>query len=89
VDVRLYGGEQRDNSMADIIDEMCAYIDRHIAAGGRLSHVSRHMVGLFTGQPGARRWRQILSTDATKPGATSDVLRQAHAVVTEAAAEAA
>ncbi|GAA5662661.1 tRNA dihydrouridine(20/20a) synthase DusA [Brucella sp. RRSP16] len=89
VDVRLYGGEQRDTSMADIIDEMCAYIDRHIAAGGRLSHVSRHMVGLFTGQPGARRWRQILSTDATKPGATSDVLRQAHAVVTEAAAEAA
>ena len=89
VDVRLYGGEQRDTSMADIIDEMCAYIDRHIAAGGRLSHVSRHMVGLFTGQPGARRWRQILSTDATKPGAASDVLRQAHAVVTEAAAEAA
>jgi tRNA-dihydrouridine synthase A len=47
------------------------------------------MVGLFTGQPGARRWRQILSTDATKPGANSDVLRQAYAVVTEAAAEAA
>src|SRR5690606_31948516 len=89
VDVRLYGGEQRDTSMADIIDDMCAYIDRHIAAGGRLSHVSRHMVGLFTGQPGARRWRQILSTDATKPGATSDVLRHAYAVVPDAAAEAA
>ncbi|MBB4092688.1 tRNA dihydrouridine(20/20a) synthase DusA [Ochrobactrum pecoris] len=89
VDARLYGGEQADTSIADIIDEMCAYTDRHIASGGRLSHVSRHMVGLFTGQPGARRWRQILSTDATKLGATSDVLRQAYAVVTEAAAEAA
>ena len=89
VDARLYGSEQADTSMADIIDEMCAYTDRHIASGGRLSHVSRHMVGLFTGQPGARRWRQILSTDATRPGANSDVLRQAYAVVTEAAAEAA
>ncbi len=89
VDARLYGGDQADTSIADIIDDMCAYTDRHIAAGGRLSHVSRHMVGLFTGQPGARRWRQILSTDATRPGANSDVLRQAYAVVTEAAAEAA
>ncbi|KAB2702980.1 MULTISPECIES: tRNA dihydrouridine(20/20a) synthase DusA [Brucella] len=89
VDARLYGGDQADTSIADIIDDMCAYTDRHIATGGRLSHVSRHMVGLFTGQPGARRWRQILSTDATKPGANSDVLRQAYAVVTEAAAEAA
>ncbi|MEL4374193.1 tRNA dihydrouridine(20/20a) synthase DusA [Brucella cytisi] len=89
VDARLYGGDQADTSIADIIDEMCAYTDRHIATGGRLSHVSRHMVGLFTGQPGARRWRQILSTDATRPGANSDVLRQAYAVVTEAAAEAA
>lgn len=89
VDARLYGGDQADTSIADIIDDMCAYTDRHIATGGRLSHVSRHMVGLFTGQPGARRWRQILSTDATRPGANSDVLRQAYAVVTEAAAEAA
>lgn len=75
--------------MPEIIDAMCDYIDRHIASGGRLSHVSRHMVGLFTGQPGARRWRQILSTDATKPGATSDVVRQAYATVVEACAEAA
>ena len=89
VDARLYDGGQADTSITDIIDDMCAYTDRHIASGGRLSHVSRHMVGLFTGQPGARRWRQILSTDATKPGANSDVLRQAYAVVTEAAAEAA
>jgi tRNA-dihydrouridine synthase A len=47
------------------------------------------MVGLFMGQPGARRWRQILSTDATKPGANSDVLRQAYASVIEACNEAA
>jgi tRNA-dihydrouridine synthase A len=75
--------------MADIIEAMCEYTDRHIASGGRLSHVSRHMVGLFSGLPGARRWRQMLSTDATKPGASSDVLREAYATVAEASAEAA
>ncbi|MBB5701590.1 tRNA-dihydrouridine synthase A [Ochrobactrum daejeonense] len=89
VDARLYEDGRPSVAMDAIIDAMSAYIDRHIAAGGRLSHVTRHMVGLFTGQPGARRWRQILSTDATKPGATSEVLRQAYAAVTEARAEAA
>ncbi|MDH7785260.1 tRNA-dihydrouridine synthase A [Ochrobactrum sp. 19YEA23] len=89
VDARLFGDEPVSVDMADIIEAMCEYTDRHIASGGRLSHVSRHMVGLFSGLPGARRWRQMLSTDATKPGATSDVLREAYAEVTEANAEAA
>ncbi|MBA8819146.1 tRNA dihydrouridine(20/20a) synthase DusA [Ochrobactrum sp. P6BS-III] len=89
VDARLFGDEPVAVDMADIIEAMCEYTDRHIASGGRLSHVSRHMVGLFSGMPGARRWRQMLSTDATKPGANSDVLREAYAAVTEASAEAA
>ena len=89
VDDCIYGDDGLSADMTAIIDAMCDYIDWHIASGGRLSHVSRHMVGLFTGLPGARRWRQILSTDATKPGATSDVLRLAHAAVTEASAEVA
>lgn len=87
VDHLIYGEPQKAVDMDEIIDAMCEYIDRHIASGGRVTHVSRHMVGLFTGQPGARRWRQILSTDATKPGATSDVLRQAYAMVMEASSE--
>lgn len=89
VDHLIYGEAETPNDMAEIIDAMCEYVDRHIADGGRLSHISRHMVGLFMGQPGARRWRQILSTDASKPGANSDVLRQAYASIMEASAEAA
>jgi len=89
VDARLFGDDPVAVDMADIIEAMCEYTDRHIASGGRLSHVSRHMVGLFSGLPGARRWRQMLSTDATKPGANSDVLREAYAAVAEASAEAA
>lgn len=84
VDHLIYGDDEKPADMAEIIEAMCEYVDRHIADGGRLSHISRHMVGLFTGQPGARRWRQILSTDATKPGADGNVLRQAYAEVQKA-----
>ena len=89
VDHLIYGDDEKPADMAEIIEAMCEYVNRHIADGGRLSHISRHMVGLFTGQPGARRWRQILSTDASKPGANSDVLRQAYATIMEASSEAA
>ena len=54
---------------------------RHVATGGRLSQVTRHMVGLFHGLPGARRYRQILSTEATRAGAGPEVLRAAFAAV--------
>ena len=66
---------------ADLVETMADYAARHIAAGGRLGHVTRHMVGLFHGLPGARRCRQILSTEATKPGAGADVLKRALAAV--------
>ncbi len=64
-----------------LIDTMADYATRHIANGGRLGHVTRHMVGLFHGIPGARRYRQILSTEATRPGATAEMLRQAFEAV--------
>jgi tRNA-dihydrouridine synthase A len=75
---------------AALLDSMAAYADEHIARGGRLSHVTRHMVGLFHGRPGARRFRQILSTEANHPQANSSVLRRAFAAVeAEQAREAA
>ncbi|MCF3640079.1 tRNA dihydrouridine(20/20a) synthase DusA, partial [Rhizobium sp. TRM95111] len=50
----------------DVRDRMMAYGAAVVAGGGRIAHVTRHMVGLFQGFPGARRYRQILSTDATR-----------------------
>ena len=64
-----------------LLDAMCNYAERHIAGGGRLGHVTRHMVGLFHGMAGARRYRQILSVDANRPGAGAEVLREAFAAV--------
>ncbi|GAA2873633.1 tRNA-dihydrouridine synthase A [Aminobacter niigataensis] len=81
VDAMLRGEAAEDIDFAALVDTMADYAARHIAAGGRLGHVTRHMVGLFHGLAGARRFRQILSTDATRPGAGPEVLRQAFAAV--------
>ncbi len=82
VDAMMAGGQvdvARD--FAPVIEAMADHAGRHIAAGGRLAHVTRHMTGLFHGLPGARRWRQILSTDATRPDAAPDVLFRAFEAV--------
>jgi tRNA-dihydrouridine synthase A len=81
VDAAFYAGAPKAFDFAALIETMAGYCARHIAAGGRLAHVTRHMVGLFHGMPGARRWRQILSTEATRPGAGPELLREAFAAV--------
>ena len=52
-----------------------------LAEGVRLSAITRHMLGLFQGRPGARAFRRHLATEAVKPGAGLDVLRAAVAMV--------
>lgn len=81
VDAAFYGAKPVAFDFAGLIDAMADYAARHIERGGRLGHVTRHMVGLFHGLPGARRYRQILSTDANRPGAGPDVLKTAFAAV--------
>jgi tRNA-dihydrouridine synthase A len=71
-----------------LIGKMAHYAQAHIASGGRLAHVTRHMVGLFHGLPGARRYRQILSSEATRPGAGPEVLLRAFAAVEDIPAAA-
>lgn len=75
------GTDSPDVDWLGLRDTMMAYADEVMASGGRLNHVTRHMVGLFQGYAGARRFRQILSSEATKPGATTDVIAQAFAAV--------
>lgn len=81
VDHRFYGAPATEPDWNELRDRMMAYAERHIASGGRLQHIARHMVGLFTGLPGARRYRQILSTDAAKPNAGPEVIAAAFAAV--------
>ncbi|PDS77934.1 tRNA dihydrouridine(20/20a) synthase DusA [Rhizobium sp. L43] len=81
IDQRFFGAPAAEPDWEALCGRMMAYAERHIASGGRLQHVARHMVGLFTGLPGARRYRQILSTDAAKGGAGPQVLAAAFAAV--------
>lgn len=81
VDARFHGEGGGGADWERVIDAMMVHAGRHIAAGGRLVHVTRHMTGLFHGMGGARRWRQLLSTEACKPDAGPDVIARAFAAV--------
>lgn len=56
---------------------MFPYIEAHLAAGGRLHQITRHLLGAFTGRPGARGWRRVLSEGASRPGAGLLLVEQA------------
>lgn len=81
VDSRIYGETAVEPDWLGVRDKMMAYAENYVAKGGRLNHVTRHMVGLFQGLPGARRFRQILSSDATRPGAGPEVIAAAFAAI--------
>ena len=61
----------------EVVQKMLPYIEAQLAAGTQLKHITRHMLGLFTGIPGARRWRRYLSEQAHRPGAGIEVVEQA------------
>jgi tRNA-dihydrouridine synthase A len=86
VDRRIYGRAAVAPDWLTLRDRMMAYAAEHIASGGRLQQVTRHMVGLFSGMTGARRFRQILSSDAARPGAGPEVIAAAFAAVDFSAA---
>lgn len=65
----------------DVILQMIPYIDQHVADGGRVWHVIRHMLGLFNGQPGAKRWRQVLSQLGPTSESAADLFAHAQAEV--------
>ena len=69
---------QKDHfSREDIVDKMCFYIESQMKLGVKLNHITRHMLGLYSGQPGARAWRRYLSTHAHLEGAGIEVLQNA------------
>jgi len=64
---------------------MRPYIEAHLAdetrGGGKLSHITKHMLGLFSGRPGARQWRRHLSENAHRSGAGWSVVEDALASI--------
>jgi tRNA-dihydrouridine synthase A len=77
VDRLLFAAETPVISRAEALTRMRPYIERHLADGGQMHHVTRHVLGLAQGFPGARRFRQLLSVDVHKTKEPLKVLEQA------------
>ena len=72
-----FGGGTTPLSRHDVVANMLPYVEQQLASGAFLKHITRHMLGLFSGQPGARAWRRFLSENAHKRGAGPEVILQA------------
>jgi len=68
---------RRKTEREQIIEQMYPYIEEQLRAGVPLKRITRHLFGLFAGQPGARAWRRYLSEHAHQPGAGIEVLQRA------------
>ncbi|WP_170564801.1 tRNA dihydrouridine(20/20a) synthase DusA [Ruegeria atlantica] len=75
-DALIFGGG-RVADPVDVVHKMVPYVENHLAGGGRLHQITRHMLGLFAGRPGARAWRRALSEGAVHEGAGSEVMLRA------------
>jgi tRNA-dihydrouridine synthase A len=86
VDPEIFGESAPVVDAHAAVEAYMPYIEARLAEGVRLANITRHMLGLFAGRPGARAFRRKLATDAVKPGAGVDVLRAAVAEVDRACA---
>lgn len=77
VDAAIYGQPPTPIDRLDVIDQMMSYIDSQLSAGMRLHHITRHLLGLFHGQPGGKQFRRIISAEAHKAGASAELVYRA------------
>jgi tRNA-dihydrouridine synthase A len=77
VDRRFFNSTHTVPGREEVVRQMLPYIERELNAGAPLKHITRHMLGLFQGMPGARHWRRHLSTRAVRSGAGCEVVIEA------------
>ena len=73
----LAGENSPTSPSVDAVERMLPYIERELAGGADLQHITRHMLGLYSGQPGARHWRRHLSENAHRRNAGPEVVQAA------------
>ncbi|WP_027147507.1 MULTISPECIES: tRNA dihydrouridine(20/20a) synthase DusA [Methylobacter] len=74
VDRRFFDEVCRPRSRQEVLNLLIPYIQRQLKNGVRLNSISRHILGLFHGAPGARGWRRHISENVGKPGADENVI---------------
>ncbi|MFL5349205.1 MAG: tRNA dihydrouridine(20/20a) synthase DusA [Hyalangium sp.] len=84
-DRRFFGATEAPLDRHAVAEAMFPYIEERRQDGAPLNAITRHMLGLFQGLPGARAWRRYLSENVHKPGAGPEVVAAALALVPRAA----
>jgi tRNA-dihydrouridine synthase A len=84
VDADVFGDPGAAVGALEAVEAYRPYMARKLQAGAPLAAMTRHMLGLFSGQPGARSWRRILTVEGAKPGAGLEVIDRAIDVVAAA-----
>ena len=74
---QAFGNGNAPPTRDEVVTKMLPYVERELAAGAELKHITRHMLGLFAGLPGARAWRRYLSENAHRDGGGIEVLETA------------
>jgi len=77
VDQELFGSKRPIASREEVMEGFVAYCSDQLAKGTRLNHLTRHILGLYQGLPGARQFRRLISEEAHKPGAGIELLKRA------------
>lgn len=80
-DQQIYGTGAASDPV-EVARQMLPYIEQHLSGGGRLHQVTRHMLGLFAGRPGARQWRRTLSEGAHRDSAGPALVETALTAIT-------
>ena len=81
IDHVIYNETLTERTRESVVNEMRPYIAKQLENDIYLNHISRHMTGLYHGQPGARRWRRTLSEKSCRAGAGLEVLDEALAYI--------
>ncbi len=82
-DKLIFGDAHPVPSRHQVLQQMLPYVEAELASGIRLGNISRHILGLFQGQPGAGAWRRYISEHAHLPGSGIEVIQIAAEQVLE------
>jgi len=76
-DAHIFGEAAAPKTREEVVADFLPYVERRLGEGVPLKSITRHLLGLFNGLPGARAWRRHLAEEAHKPGAGPEVIEEA------------
>lgn len=82
VDELIFGQTTTVPTRLSVLRRVYPYIEAQLQQGIPLSHMIRHIIGLYRGEPGSRQWRRFLSENGNKKSADMETLYQAERLIT-------